>query len=166
MGLSDNIKKYRELRNLSAEQLATEMGVRKQNVYNWESGKHEPSLKLLTEMSKVLHTSVADLLGESVTEVKKSTEGKENIELSPEDVYRKIVEGGTEYLLIPKTAFEGEYRLVHVEHIEAQAKEVENHHRALEKILELFRLVVSGRPIDLAKIEDTKKDTSVGDSGA
>lgn len=87
----------------------------------------------------------------------------------PGEIYRKIVEGGTEYLLIPKTALEGKYRLVAIEHISQQEKELERRDNELIRkdhqimgLYELFKLMASGTPVHLPpEVKDTEKNTSV-----
>lgn len=46
-------------------------------------------------------------------------------EISPEEVYRRIVEGNTEYILIPRVIFEDKYKMVAVEKIQQDKRIIE-----------------------------------------
>ncbi|HBH0861412.1 TPA: helix-turn-helix domain-containing protein, partial [Clostridioides difficile] len=41
-----NLKKYRQLKELTQEQLAEKVGVRRETIMRLEAGKYNPSLKL------------------------------------------------------------------------------------------------------------------------
>lgn len=112
----------------------------------WETGKGEVFLTSVQERS--------------------DNTGKQWLDFSPEDVYRKIIEGGTEYLLVPKTAFEGHYRFVPIEQIQSQTRELERRDHQIEGLYEIIKLIASGRPIDFSKIQDAEKNAGVGDTGA
>lgn len=108
-------------------------------------------------------TGEGDVFLTSVQERSDNT-GKQQLDFSPEDVYRKIIEGGTEYLLVPKTAFEGHYRFVPIEQIQAQTRELERRDHQIEGLYEIIKLIASGRPIDFSKIQDAEKNAGVGDA--
>lgn len=54
--LGENIKKARNIANLTAEELASLLGVTKVTVYRWESGEREPDLSTLRAIA--IHLSV------------------------------------------------------------------------------------------------------------
>ena len=56
-----NIKKYRQLKELTQEQLAEKVGVRRETVIRLEAGKYNPSLKLAVDISRVLETPIEEL---------------------------------------------------------------------------------------------------------
>ncbi|NBJ67424.1 helix-turn-helix transcriptional regulator [Adlercreutzia caecimuris] len=64
--LKDNLRKYREQKGLSQEQLADEVHVVRQTVSKWERGKSVPDASMLVELTRALGVTAADLLGESV----------------------------------------------------------------------------------------------------
>ena len=67
-----NIKKARETKELSQEQLAERLNVTRQAVSNWERGKSEPDIETLQRLSDVLEISVEDLIyGETKKRVSK-----------------------------------------------------------------------------------------------
>lgn len=53
-----NLKKYRQLKNLTQEELANIVGVRRETIIRLESGKYNPSLKLAVNISKAVDTSI------------------------------------------------------------------------------------------------------------
>ena len=57
-----NIKKAREKKELSQEQLAERLSVTRQAVSNWERGKTEPDIEMLQRLSEVLEVSVEELI--------------------------------------------------------------------------------------------------------
>lgn len=61
MALLTKMKEYRAKHNLSQDQLAKAVGVRRETIGNIENGKYNPSLKLALDISKVLKVSVEEL---------------------------------------------------------------------------------------------------------
>jgi transcriptional regulator with XRE-family HTH domain len=122
MSLGDNIKKYRELQNLSIPALAEKMGIGKAGVYKWEAGENKPGQESLTALAQALNVSVSDLLDENPTPAIKSSNHTES---DREQVYRRLIEENSEYWIMPRTVLEGEYRLYAVSQIETLKKERE-----------------------------------------
>lgn len=56
-----NIKQFRQLKNLTQEQLAEKVNVRRETIMRLEAGKYNPSLKLAIDISKVLEVSIEKL---------------------------------------------------------------------------------------------------------
>lgn len=56
-----NIKNYRQLKELTQEQLAERVGVRRETIIRLEAGKYNPSLKLAVAISRVLDTPIEEL---------------------------------------------------------------------------------------------------------
>jgi hypothetical protein len=87
--------------------------------------------------------------------------------------FRKIIEGGAEYVLVPRTTFEGNHRFTSVEQIEIQAKELEYKSREAaakdEEIRNLTKAFIDlvkemrglGSLPETSKVEKTQKDTAV-----
>ncbi|MDX5658337.1 helix-turn-helix transcriptional regulator, partial [Clostridioides difficile] len=48
-----NLKKYRQLKELTQEQLAEKVGVRRETIMRLEAGKNNPYLKLQIDKSKI-----------------------------------------------------------------------------------------------------------------
>ncbi len=56
-----NLKKYRLLKEMTQEELADKVGVRRETIVRLEAGKYNPSLKLAIDISKVVEKSVEEL---------------------------------------------------------------------------------------------------------
>ena len=65
---SQNLQKLRSEKNLSQEQLADKIGVSRQTISAWESGKASPELDKITTISKLFSVSIDELVGEIKTE--------------------------------------------------------------------------------------------------
>lgn len=59
---NENLKKYRLDKNLSQEQLAEKLYVRRQTVSKWEKGANEPDFDTLKKISQILEVSIETLL--------------------------------------------------------------------------------------------------------
>lgn len=62
--LGDNIRKLRELRGLTQEELAKKLNVSRTTMSSWEINRTEPSSGQITQMSKILGCSVSMFFGE------------------------------------------------------------------------------------------------------
>ena len=81
---SQNLQKIRAEKNISQEQLADKIGVSRQSVSAWESGKSSPELEKLIALSELFEISLDELTGEIST--KKANFNKKEYEKS----YQKI----------------------------------------------------------------------------
>ena len=55
------LKKYRQLKNLTQEQLGQMVGVRRKTIMRLEAGKYNPSLKLAVDISRVVGAPIEDI---------------------------------------------------------------------------------------------------------
>lgn len=55
------IKEYRARYNMTQEELARRVGVRRETIVFLEKGKYNPSLKLAYKIAKVFDTSIEDI---------------------------------------------------------------------------------------------------------
>ena len=55
------LKKYRQLKNLTQEQLGQMVGVRRETIMRLEAGKYNPSLKLAADISRVVGAPIEDI---------------------------------------------------------------------------------------------------------
>ncbi len=60
--VGENIKKHRENKGYSQEQLAEELSVTRQTVSSWETGRTEPDLDILHRIAQVLEVTVEELI--------------------------------------------------------------------------------------------------------
>ena len=59
--MQTRIKEYRIRQNLTQEDLAKKVGVRRETIVFLEQGKYNPSLKLAHDVAKTLHSTIDDL---------------------------------------------------------------------------------------------------------
>ena len=55
------LKKYRQLKELTQEQLADIVGVRRETIMRLEAGKYNPSLKLAIDISRAVNTPIEEI---------------------------------------------------------------------------------------------------------
>ena len=60
--LSDNIRKYRKLNNMSQDELAEKLNVTRQSISLWENGQTQPSLENIVALAKLFEVSTDELL--------------------------------------------------------------------------------------------------------
>jgi len=56
-----NVKQYRQQANLTQEELAEKVFVRRETIVRLEAGKYNPSLKLAIDISHVLQVPIEDI---------------------------------------------------------------------------------------------------------
>lgn len=61
MALITKIREYRARYNLTQDELATRVGVRRETIVNLERGRYNPSLKLAMDIAWVFATTVEEL---------------------------------------------------------------------------------------------------------
>lgn len=59
--LKCELKKYRLLANLTQEELAKIVNVRRETILRLEAGKYNPSLKLAIDISRAVNASIEDI---------------------------------------------------------------------------------------------------------
>ena len=63
MSIGDNIKKWREHRNLQQSELAEMLGVSDKTVSSWEINRPEPKMGMVEKISSALHCKKTDIIG-------------------------------------------------------------------------------------------------------
>ena len=58
---TSNLKKYRQLNELTQEELATKVNVRRETIARLENAKYNPSLELAVKISRELYTQIETL---------------------------------------------------------------------------------------------------------
>lgn len=72
MNFKDNLKRIREDRNLTQDDIAREIGISRQSVSKWENGVAKPDLETISKLCIILNCSLEDLVnGEQPTKKKK-----------------------------------------------------------------------------------------------
>ncbi|WP_041275077.1 helix-turn-helix transcriptional regulator [Desulfotomaculum nigrificans] len=59
--LITNLKKYRIQANLSQDELARLVGVRREKIVHLEAGRYNPSLKLAYDIAKIFNVSIEEI---------------------------------------------------------------------------------------------------------
>ncbi|WP_211750412.1 helix-turn-helix transcriptional regulator [Paenibacillus sp. Marseille-Q4541] len=62
INFSENLKKYREAKGISKEELGTRLGVSGVTVGYWENGRNEPRMGKVEQIAQVLDVTTDDLL--------------------------------------------------------------------------------------------------------
>ncbi|ATO47827.1 helix-turn-helix transcriptional regulator [Brevibacillus laterosporus] len=62
MSLGQQLKKFRELKSLSQEDIAQKIGVTRQAVYKWENDKSYPDIDNLILLSELYNVTLDDLI--------------------------------------------------------------------------------------------------------
>ncbi|MBD5457579.1 MAG: helix-turn-helix transcriptional regulator [Lachnospiraceae bacterium] len=55
------LKKYRQLKNMTQEQLAVRVGVRRETIMRLEKAQYNPSLKLAVDISRAVDTPIEEI---------------------------------------------------------------------------------------------------------
>lgn len=55
------LKKYRLLKELTQEELANLVGVRRETIMRLEAGKYNPSLKLAIDISRIVEATIEEI---------------------------------------------------------------------------------------------------------
>lgn len=55
------LKRYRQLKELTQEQLADIVGVRRETIMRLEAGKYNPSLRLAIDISSAVNTPIEEI---------------------------------------------------------------------------------------------------------
>jgi transcriptional regulator with XRE-family HTH domain len=63
MNIGDNIKKWRELRNLKQSELAELLGVSDKTISSWEINRTEPKMGMVEKISSALNCRKTDIIG-------------------------------------------------------------------------------------------------------
>ncbi len=69
MKFGDNLKKLRNLKKLSQEELAMKVNVSRQSVSKWETGEAYPSMNNLLELCRIFHCRMNDLVNDGMLDV-------------------------------------------------------------------------------------------------
>jgi DNA-binding XRE family transcriptional regulator len=61
MTIKTKIREYRAKYGVKQEELAEQVGVRRETIGHLENGRYNPSLKLAMDIAKIFHTTVEEL---------------------------------------------------------------------------------------------------------
>lgn len=74
MDIGNKIKKYRESRHMSQDELALKVYVSRQTISNWETNKNYPDIKSLSLLSNIFNVPLDDFIKEDIEKMKKIVE--------------------------------------------------------------------------------------------
>lgn len=74
MDIGNKIKKYREINNISQEELADKIFVSRQTISNWETNKYYPDIKSISMLSNIFNVTLDDFIKGDIEEMKRSVE--------------------------------------------------------------------------------------------
>ena len=60
-GFECRLKKYRQLKEMTQEQLASQVGVRRETIMRLEKAQYNPSLKLAIDISRAVEVPIEEL---------------------------------------------------------------------------------------------------------
>lgn len=90
--MENRIKRFREKKNITQDQLARFLNVRITTISNYENGRREPDLMTISKIADYLEVTIDDLLGRGIeNQVSLSKEELEILNKSL-DVIKAIVE--------------------------------------------------------------------------
>lgn len=55
------LKRFRQIKELTQEQLAEKVGVRRETIMRLEAGKYNPSLKLAIDISRIVEAPIEEI---------------------------------------------------------------------------------------------------------
>lgn len=136
--LSARMKVLYEKLNKSGNLLGKEAGLGNATVDGWSDKQIEkPTLAVESFLNhhKINREWWKTGQGEVfITPVEKTSDNKEK---DSEEVYRNIVEGNTEYVLIPRSVIQEKYRLVSLEQLEKDRLQMENDKKIIDRLLDI-----------------------------
>ena len=150
MGRAQNFRIIREFKRKTPVEVEKGTGISKQNISLWDNGGGNPGPDFVKKLATFFDLPAAVFYEESLTKeyLEKHHSGKNGTGMQKstdntqkDEVYRTIVEGGTEYLLIPRSVLQDKYRLRSLEDIEKDNKVLDRLLDAHEKMLTRLLLV-------------------------
>ena len=141
--IGNRIRKLREEKNLTLKDIAIQLGISLNTVYNWEQGKTLPSSELLPGLASVLNTTIDSIMMYSNKEQIKKTISRYYFDLDL-DEYEKVLD------LVKldgeaKMDAEMEYRLISIEMTHLI-------HQSHNLIIRIDELINEDRDLDQGKL--------------
>lgn len=75
-GVNMNLKKFRNEKKATQEEIAKKLNIQKQTYQNYELKKREPSIEMLIKIADLFHTSVDNLIRDNASEIKQDKHPK------------------------------------------------------------------------------------------
>jgi transcriptional regulator with XRE-family HTH domain len=151
--------------------LTEDLGISKQNISTWENENGNPGSKFIDQMSKYFGLprdvfyrdglTVEDLKAmKNHTSVQNGIDNRQNM-IEPEEVYRKLVEGNSEYRLIPKKLLD-DYDILPKTEMESRSKVLDVVTSAMDQakdaLIDKYENLIMGYEGTIARLEKEKED--------
>lgn len=140
--LKDLLKRLRPKHGSQVE-VAEKLGIKSQQMSQYESGSRNPKLGFYKKWKAAFNEDLQTMLDEAnvsrgtenITQVDKRSNNKGKPLGGDPEVYRTIVEGNTEYVLIPRTVLQ-DTKLISTE-------QITNDRKIMDKLLEQNEKMIS-----------------------
>lgn len=135
-----------QLTKKSGNKLGLEAGLGNATVNDWSDKQVEKPTRTVEEFLK--HHSISETwwkTGEGevfITSEQKPGDNKEKME-NQEEVYRNLVEGNTEYILIPRSVLQEKYRLVALEQFQKDKEQMDKDKAVIDRLLSMNEALIA-----------------------
>lgn len=133
-----NLRRLMKEADVTQDQLAETIGISQGSVSRYLGGKILPDWDTLFKLMQRFKKPLSYFIGPLPATVSDGQvpygESKTGGDFDTEEVYRNIVEGNTEYLLIPRSVLQEKYRLVALENIQRDAAESAQKNQTIERL--------------------------------
>lgn len=148
--IARNYRIIREFRSKTGDAVVKGTGISKQNVSAWENLKVNPGKNFIDRLalffdlpSEVFYVKALtkeylekNFSTQNNTSVDKAGDNNRKVDHDIDEVFRHLMEGNSQYILINKELILEKYRLVSVEKMEEEKRESERKHQEILKDLE------------------------------
>lgn len=133
-------------------QVARRLGIRSQLLGQYEKGKRNPKADFYKKWKNEFGEDLEALIDEANasrgtlnhTSVDKPGDNSKKNNGLPLEEIKRIIEGETDYYVIPKSILEGNYRIVAIEQIQKDEKELSDRQEQIMKLTEIIRGMALG----------------------
>lgn len=128
------------------------LGIRSQVLGAYEKGRRNPKLPFYKKWKEAFGDDLQALMDETNdsretnkhTQVKKTGDNSKNGSGLPLEEIKRIIERETDYYVIPKSILEGNYRIVPIEQIQKDEKELTERREQIRELTDIIRGMALG----------------------
>jgi hypothetical protein len=163
--ISERARILKDLTGKSLNTLGVEAGISNGTAGDWSDNQIEKPTRAVSDF--LTHhginedwwkTGEGEVFNKNSTYVELPSDNKQNQEMEPDkffDTIRTVVEGKTEYLLVPRGVLKDHYRLVSLEQYEKDMQQIEKDKQQINKDIEQMREMVRKADETIAAKEQT-----------
>jgi hypothetical protein len=159
----DRLLEIKELDKLSINKIEKALGVDGTIYKGIKDSKYIPNSELVSEIVRIYNLKKSwwdnpvsnnpdDIYEKKLTDMPKPNENKEK---TADEVYRDIVEGNTEYILIPRSVLQEKYRLVSIEKLEEDRENWKKDKAVIDRLLTMYEDLAAEMKIRLKSEAET-----------